>query len=87
MRRKHYSASRYVAFSIGFLLLMVFTTLLLRPLLRSDDPLWADMIFPLVFCAVFLPLYLHRYGPVVRPRRRTPIGELLQASRNKGFAE
>ena len=72
MRRKHYSGFRYVAFSVGFLLLMVFTTLLLRALLRSDDPLWADMIFPLGFCAVFLPLYLHRYGPVLRPPSEDP---------------
>lgn len=79
MKKRNYSAWRYVAFSVGFFLLMVFTTLLLRPLLHSDDPLWADMLFPAGFCAVFLPLYLNRYGPVLRPRRRSPLGELLHA--------
>ena len=71
MNRKSYPAWRYAAVSVGFLLVVVAVKLLvLRPLLSSDEPFWADMLFPLVFCAVFLPLYLRRYGPVLRPRRK-----------------
>ena len=79
MKKQDYSTWRYVAFSVGFSLLMVASTLVLRSLLSSEHSLWSDMLFPVGFCAVFLPLYLRRYGPVLRPRCRSPLGEVLHA--------